>query len=56
MSHDVMHYSIVWDFQLLDDNLKFNKLEFECYISFELNFENKEKYLSENVDFFKDFK
>ena len=32
MRHDAMHYRIVWNFQLLNDNLKFNKLEFECYI------------------------
>ena len=32
MRHDAMHYRIVWNFQLLNDNLKFNKLEFEFYI------------------------
>ena len=56
MSLGTMHYRIFQDFQLLNDNLKFNKLEFECYISLELNYENKEKCLPQKVDFFRDFK
>ena len=45
VSHDAMHYKIVWDFQLLNDSLQFKNFEFECYVSYKLNYENREKYL-----------